>query len=115
MNPSEPITFRHVCKIPSPAVKSLVWHGDALMDWAGGHARFELDGSFKGRSVSYSYRFDAACASPSGEFEVIYERLGTKGLVPHRGKILRAINRSFYHADDYARVSLRAGREPVTR
>lgn len=101
MKRGESITFRQVCKIPAPGVKSLVWHGDTLVDWAGGHARFELDGSFKRRSVSYSYRFDAACASPSGEFEIIYERLGTKGLVLHRGKILREINRSFYHADDY--------------
>jgi hypothetical protein len=32
---------------------------------------------------------------------VIYEKLGTKGLVLSRGEVLREINRSFYHADRY--------------
>jgi hypothetical protein len=53
--------------------------------------------------------------SPSGEFAVIYTRLGTKGLVLHRGKIIREINRSFYHADVYeypiGLAALKNGRE----
>ncbi len=39
--------------------------------------------------------------SPSSNFAVLYERLGTKGLVLKRGKIVREIDRSFYHANDY--------------
>src|SRR5262249_4371873 len=45
--------------------------------------------------------FDAATASPDGRFAVVYERLGTKGLLLHDGKILRELDRSFYHARAY--------------
>jgi hypothetical protein len=82
-------------------VRSLVWRGDELVDWvAGGHA-YLLDGARRDRHVSYSYRFDAATTSPSGRYAVIYERLGTKGLLLRDGDIVRELNRSFYHADVY--------------
>lgn len=87
--------------IPAQGVKSLCWHGDTLFDWVAGGQAYELDGTFKERLVGYSYRFDSAVISPSGEFVVIYEKLGTKGLVLKQGEILREINRSFYHANNY--------------
>lgn len=82
-------------------VRSLVWAGDSLIDWAAGGTRFDLDGSTNDPHVHYAYRFDAACSSPSGEYAVLYERLGTKGIVLHRGEVLREINRSFYCANAY--------------
>ena len=87
--------------IPAGNVQSLCWQGDALVDWAGGAERYRLDGTSLGRSVSYSYRFDRAVTSPNGQYAVIYEVLGTKGLVLKDGRILREINRSFYHANVY--------------
>ena len=60
-----------------------------------------LTGEIEEPRVNYAYRFNAAIASPDGEFAVIYEKLGTKGLVLHRGEIVREINRSFYHAHVY--------------
>jgi hypothetical protein len=51
--------------------------------------------------VNYAYRFDAATASPDGRFAVIYEKLGTKGLLLDNGKIVRELGRSFYCADAY--------------
>jgi hypothetical protein len=45
-------------------------------------------------------------ASPDGRFAVIYERLGTKGLLLHNGKLLRELNRCYYHADDEYPVTL---------
>src|SRR5262245_32839629 len=84
--------------IPAVAVRSLVWRGDELVDWVDGCKIYRLDGSKTERRVSYAYRFDTAVASPGGRFAVIHERLGTKGLLLDDGKILREINRSFYHA-----------------
>lgn len=49
----------------------------------------------------YSYKFDAAVSSPSGKYAVIYEKLGTKGLLLRDGQIVRELNRSFYHANVY--------------
>lgn len=80
---------------------SLCWRGDELVDWVGGGRAFALDGTERRSTVYYGYRFDAATASPDGLFAVIYERLGTKGLLLRDGKFLRELNRSYYHADAY--------------
>jgi hypothetical protein len=82
-------------------IRSLCWRGDQLVDWVGGGRAFALDGTEQPAKVRYSYRFDAATASPDGRFAVIYERLGTKGLLLHDGRILRELDRSFYHAAAY--------------
>jgi hypothetical protein len=82
-------------------LRSLCWHGDWLIDWAGGNRVITLDGNDSGGNVIWSYRFDAAVQSPSGRYAVVYERLGTKGIVLERGKIIRDVNRSFYHAHHY--------------
>lgn len=60
-----------------------------------------LDGTERRASVYYPYRFDAAKVSPDGRFAVIYERLGTKGVLVDNGKIVREINRSYYFAGEY--------------
>lgn len=88
-------------RIPASHVRSLVWHDDELIDWAAGGQRFLLSGESVPRHVNYAFPFDAAVSSPSGEYAVIYTRLGTKGLVLRRGEIVREINRSFYCADAY--------------
>lgn len=87
--------------LPSAHVKSLVWEGDVLVDWVGGGRRFRLDGTVEPRRANYTYRFDVAAVSPDGAYQVLYERLGTKGLVLRHGTILREIDRSFYHASTY--------------
>lgn len=87
--------------IPASRLKSLVWEGDTLVDWADGQVRYHLDGQKTLRRVSYSYGFDAAVATSDGEFAVIYTRFGTKGLVLRHGAVIREINRSFYQAHVY--------------
>jgi hypothetical protein len=82
-------------------MRSLCWAGDTLIDWVGGGRVLHLDGELEKARVSYGYRFDSAIASPCREFAVIYEKLGTKGLVLRRGEVVREINRSFYCADAY--------------
>jgi hypothetical protein len=82
-------------------IRSLFWRGDQLVDWVGGGRAFALDGTEQPAKVYWGYRFDAATASPDGRFAVIYERLGTKGLLLRDGQILRELDRSYYHADAY--------------
>ncbi len=104
-----------VSRIDAKQVRSLVWSDGDLVDWVGGGTRFELRGRIIPRPVYYPFRFDAACSSPTGEYAVIYERLGTKGLLLRRGEILREIDRSFYHANAYefpvCFAQLKSGRE----
>lgn len=102
-------------EIPAKNVRSLAWEGRDLVDWVGGAALYRLDGSSAPRTINYAYEFDAVATSPSGEYQVIYTRLGTKGLVLRGGEFVREINRSYYHAHVYeyplALFSLRDGRE----
>ncbi len=93
--------LRIEAKIAAKSVSSLLWDGDSLIDWVSGGQRFELDGRTIPRKVYYAFRFDAAVTSPSGQYVVIYERLGTKGLLLCNGSIVREINRSYYHANAY--------------
>lgn len=83
------------------APESLCWCGDELVDWVSGGRSYALDGRITDSSVLYGYRFDSAVMSPDGRYAVIYEKLGTKGLLLHQGRVLRELNRSFYHADTY--------------
>jgi hypothetical protein len=82
-------------------IRSLCWRGDQLVDWVGGGRAFATDGTEFPAQVRWAYRFDAATASPDGRFAVIYERLGTKGLLLHDGRFVRELDRSFYHAGAY--------------
>ena len=82
-------------------VSSLCWRGDDLVDWVGGGRVFTSDGTERPARVRYGYRFDAATASPDGRFAVIYERLGTKGLLLDDGRIVRELHRSFSFAETY--------------
>lgn len=82
-------------------IHSLCWRGHQLVDWVGGGRAFAMDGTEQRAKVRYAYRFDAATTSPDGRFAVIYERLGTKGLLLRDGQVLRELNRSFYQAHAY--------------
>ena len=87
--------------IPATYVQSLCWQGDELVDWVRGGIRYRMDGTASSSLVSYGYRFDRAITSSDGQFSVIYEVLGTKGLVLEGVKVIREINRSFYCANAY--------------
>jgi hypothetical protein len=82
-------------------IRSLCWRGDQLVDWVGGGRAFTTNGAEQPANVRYAYRFDAVTASPDGRFAVIYERLGTKGLLLREGRVLRELDRSFYQAEAY--------------
>lgn len=90
-----------IAKIDDSNIESLLWCGDALIDWVGGGKTIELDGRTVSSRVFYAYRFDAAVMSPSGRFVFIYERLGTKGLLLQNTTIVREVDRSYYHANVY--------------
>ena len=81
--------------------QSLNWRGDLLVDWVGGGSLYSLDGEYERGGRIYSYRFDAAIQSDNGVYTVIYEKLGTKGVILKNGEMLRELNRSFYHATAY--------------
>jgi hypothetical protein len=85
----------------SGPIRSLSWQGDTLVDWAGGGTRYLLDGTVVPRLVNYAYVFDRQVISRDGRYAVIFHNLGTKGLLLKESKVVREINRSFYHANVY--------------
>jgi hypothetical protein len=95
------VAFFTQSSFQAKGIRSLSWRGDKLVDWVGGGRAFGLDGTEQPARVGYAYRFDAATASPDGRYAVIYERLGTKGLLLDDGRIIRELDRSFYHANAY--------------
>jgi hypothetical protein len=103
--------------IAAQRVQSLAWQEDHLIDWAGRHVIFHSNGTSERVYTSYGRCFDSAAVSPSGECAVIYERLGTKGLIIRNGQLLREINRSYYCSDVYeypvALFALPDGREVI--
>jgi len=86
--------------LPRSSGSALCWRGDALVDWKG-IFEYRLDGTSSDARVSVGYRFDRAVTSESGGYVVVYEQLGTKGVVLKKGQIIREINRSFYQAHVY--------------
>jgi hypothetical protein len=116
-NTAPPSFTRTEITAPHRPVRSLVWRGDELVDWVVGGRAFLPDGTTRERHVAYSYRFDAAVGSPSGNYAVIHERLGTKGLLLREGTIVRELDRSFYHANVYeypvCLFALPGGREVI--
>lgn len=91
-----------VRNLPAIGVRSLCWHGEDLVDWVGGARVFHEDGSSASARVSWGgFPFDAVVASDDGAWVVMFQRLGTKGLVLRGGQPVREIDRSFYHSTAY--------------
>ncbi|MER5760674.1 hypothetical protein [Streptomyces sp. NPDC002082] len=81
--------------------KSLFWEGEDLVDPLGGFRRWGPDGQEHDFRPVLSYRFDRAVRSPSGRWTVVYEERGTKALLLDGAEIVRELDRSFYHAEEY--------------
>lgn len=112
------------------STKSLCWYNDALIDWVGGGTIYHLNGVNNTMYWMTGYgRFDTSQVSSSGSYVIIYESLGTKGIildlrnintkevinnrynknekVISRPKFVREFNRSYLQADqkEYAVAS----------
>ncbi len=83
------------------AVRSLHWDGDDLVDRVDGDRRWTPDGVEHEPVLRYPYAFDRAVFSPSGRYSVIYTERGTKGLLLDGRRIVRELDRSYYHAEDF--------------
>jgi hypothetical protein len=84
-------------------IRSLSWTGDSLVDWVSGAMRLWPEEPLAGSGPLLSPDFDSAKASPSGNYVVLYERLGVQGLILKHGKPHRMITRDSYHAKTYDR------------
>jgi hypothetical protein len=94
--------------------QSLVWDGDDLVDVVGGR-RWGPDGVEHVGSVVHEFPFDRSVSSPSGRFTVVYIERGTEALLIEGDRLVRELDRSDEHAEDFdypvALGVLRDGRE----
>lgn len=87
-------------------VGTLNWWGGGLIDLAEGGRHYLLDGSVIPSALHWGGPpFDLAVISANGLHAALCQRLGTKGLLLSlsggRPRILRELNRSYYHSDVY--------------
>ena len=95
-----------MCKIERQTIianyiKTINWHGDAIVDWASGGKQYFLNGQIGPSHTYFAFAFDAAITSANNTYAFIYQRLGTKGLLLKNGGLVREINRSHYFANAY--------------
>jgi hypothetical protein len=75
---------------------------DRLIDWANSGRQFLLNGNYEEtESYGFGFPFDSAITCEKGIYAVIYQKLGTKGLLLKNGKMVKEINRSYYQANMY--------------
>jgi hypothetical protein len=83
-------------------LQTLSFLKDRIIDWANSGRQFLLNGQYEELgSYGFGFTFDSAVTCDNGIYSVIYQKLGTKGLLLKNGKMLREINRSYYQADVY--------------
>ena len=83
-------------------LQTMSWLNDRLIDWSDSGAQYLMDGTVeKLGPYSFAFPFDSAVTSDNGIYSVIYQKLGTKGLLLKNGQQLREINRSYYQAHVY--------------
>ncbi|MCA0354641.1 MAG: hypothetical protein LCH85_21820 [Chloroflexi bacterium] len=87
-------------RISAVGVRSLCWDKQKLIDWVTGTI-YQLNGTADRFHRGYGQIFDAAVQSASGDLAVIYQRLGTAGMLIDRHKPLRTLTRDKYHATIY--------------
>src|ERR1700739_3957715 len=83
-------------------LQTIDWLDGKIIDWVSAGQQYSLDGQKKQLAkYHYPFSFDGSITSEDGQYAFIYKRFGTKGLLLKNGEILREINRSYYHAEDY--------------
>ena len=81
---------------------ALDWVGDKLVDWTSNRTFYSKSGEeFSLNKYLFGERFNGVKSLKDGEFVVLYERLGTKGLLLKNGELVREINRSYYCSTVY--------------
>lgn len=85
-------------------LQSLSWQKDAVVDNLNGGVKYFRDGTIEEPSISIQYPYPFDSVEVAGNFAVLYEKYGTKGLVVKTQDLhqIRELNRSYYYAKDYA-------------
>ena len=83
-------------------LRTLDWFENNVIDWNSAGTQYFENGETK-QLQKYHFGFvcDGSITSENGEYVLIYQRLGTNGLLLRNGELLREINRSYYQSSVY--------------
>ena len=83
-------------------IETIDWLEGNIVDWVCGGQIYSAEGeNSQIATYHYNFNFNGCITSQDREYVFIYQRLGTKGLLLKNGKLLREVNRSYYHAASY--------------
>ncbi len=83
-------------------LRTIDWFENNVIDWNSAGTQYFENGETK-QLQKYHFGFvcDGSITSENGEYVLIYQKLGTKGLLLKNGELLREINRSYYQSSVY--------------
>jgi hypothetical protein len=83
-------------------LQTLEWFEGKVVDWNSAGKQYSIDGTTTQLQKYYhGFSCDASITSENGEFVLVYQKLGTKGLLLKNGIVHREINRSYYLSSVY--------------
>jgi hypothetical protein len=88
--------------IETKYTQTICWFNNTIVDIASAGKMYHLNGKVEEKlTYHFGSNFNSSIISENGIYAFIYNKKGTKGLLLKNGELLREINRSYYHAEDY--------------
>lgn len=83
-------------------LQTIDWYENSLIDWNSAGTQYTEKGEVKQlNKYFFGFTCDGSITYENGEYVLIYQKLGTKGLLLKNGELLREINRSYYQSSVY--------------
>ncbi len=83
-------------------LRTIDWFENSVVDWnSAGNQYFENGITKQLQKYHFGFVCDGSITSENGKYVLIYQKLGTKGLLLKNGELLREINRSYYQSSVY--------------
>lgn len=83
-------------------LKTINWFENKIVDWnSAGTLYFDNGETKQLQKYHFGFDCDGSITSENGEYVLLFQKLGTKGLLLKNGELLREINRSYYQSSVY--------------
>lgn len=92
----------HRTTIKTNYLKTIDWFDNKIVDWNSAGTQYQVDGeTIQLQKYHFGFECDGSITSENGEYVLIFQKLGTKGLLLKNGELIREINRSYYQSSVY--------------
>jgi len=83
-------------------LQTIDWFDNKVVDWNSAGTQYSENGETRQlQKYHFGFECDGSITSKNGEYVLLFQKLGTKGLLLKNGEILREINRSYYQSSVY--------------